>query len=103
MLEGTNLFLGTDDRMCRSAQSCARKSSERTFKKNVFPMRVVKHLSRLPREMFGAPCLLEFNRCLDNALNNILYLLDLEQSSLNLREPEGPSQLNYFRLVVFCS
>lgn len=102
--EGTNLFfLGTGNRMCRSAQSCVRESSERTFKKNAFPMRVVKHLNRLPREMFGAPYLLELKRCLDNTLNNnMLSLLALKQSSLNLMDPEGPSQWNYFRLVYFC-
>jgi len=36
---------------------------------------VVKYWNMLPREVVNAPNLSEFKRHLDNALNNMLYLL----------------------------
>ena len=38
-------------------------------------MRVVKHWNMLPGEIFDAPCLLVFKRCLGNALGNMHEIL----------------------------
>jgi len=43
-------------------------------RKNFFTMRVVKHWSRLPREVADAPSLATFKVRLDRALSNLIYL-----------------------------
>ncbi|KFQ66508.1 hypothetical protein N335_13656, partial [Phaethon lepturus] len=42
------------------------------IRKHSFRERVVKNWNSLPREVVDVPCLSEFKRHLDNALNNML-------------------------------
>ena len=42
------------------------------IRKHFFTKKVVKHWSRLPREVVDAPSLSVFKRHLDNTLNNML-------------------------------
>jgi len=42
------------------------------IRKKFFPMRVVKHCSRLPREAVAAPSLAVFKARLDGALSNLV-------------------------------
>ncbi|KFV14525.1 hypothetical protein N340_03664, partial [Tauraco erythrolophus] len=42
------------------------------LKKKFFTMRVVKHWTRLPREVFAAPSLEVFKARLDEALSNLV-------------------------------
>jgi len=44
------------------------------IRKKFFRMRVVKHWTRLPREVVGAPPLETFRIRLDGALSNLIYL-----------------------------
>jgi len=53
-------------------QSCARRGLERTLGSNFFTKRVIKHWSRLPREVIDAPSLSVLKSHLDNDLNNML-------------------------------
>jgi len=42
------------------------------IRKKLFPMRVVRHWNRLPREAVGAPSLKVFKARLDGALSNLI-------------------------------
>ena len=43
------------------------------IRKEFFPMRVVKHWNRLPREAVAAPSLVVFKTRLDGALSNLVW------------------------------
>lgn len=70
--ESAEIFsLGFSDRICRKSSKMCRGRFTLDIRKHFFPMRVVKHWNRLPREVVNVPILSGFKRHLDNALKNM--------------------------------
>jgi len=73
---GAVLFCpGSSDRACGNGSKLHQWRFRLDIRKYFFSKRVVKHWNRLPREVVSAPYLSAFKRHLDNALNNLLYVL----------------------------
>lgn len=71
------LLTWRDERSCRGIQilwgtNTERNSTELDARKNLFPVRMVKHWNNLPSKVVNAPSLSISTRHLDNALSNML-------------------------------
>lgn len=73
---GAELFsLVCTDRMHGNSSKLPQERFKQDIRKHFFTGRVVKSWNRLLKELIDAPSLSLFKRHLDNALNNMLYLL----------------------------
>jgi len=69
---GADLFsMGSSGRMHGKGSKLHQRRFRLKSRKHFFTERVVKHWSRLPREVVDAPSLSVFKRHLDNTLNNM--------------------------------
>jgi len=70
---GADLFsLTSIDRMHANGSKLCQESFRLDMRKHFFTNKLVKHWSRLPREVVNAPCQLAFKKHLGKALNNVL-------------------------------
>ena len=68
-------FLGSSDRTGRNGSELRQGRFRLDERKHFFTERLVKPWHRLSGEVLDAPSLSVLERCLDNALNNMLRLL----------------------------
>jgi len=72
--DGEGLFTGVcSDRTWGNGSKLKEGRFRLGIRKKFFPVRVVKHWPRLPREAVGAPSLAVFKARLDGALSNLVW------------------------------